>query len=88
VPGRCWGAPEPGQGSGRQAAPLASAAYGWVVAITPSGPIRLVGGDTDYGYTSDLRILPRYSLATVALLYSTAVPAAEIGHELQAAYAG
>jgi CubicO group peptidase (beta-lactamase class C family) len=63
--------------------PDASAAYGWIVGNTATGPIRLVGGDTDYGYTSDLRILPRQSLETVALSCSTVTPAEELGHDLQ-----
>jgi CubicO group peptidase (beta-lactamase class C family) len=63
--------------------PGASAAYGWVVGQTPAGPIRLVGGDTDYGYTSDLRIFPGRSLETVALSCSTATPANELGHDLE-----
>jgi CubicO group peptidase (beta-lactamase class C family) len=65
--------------------PGASAAYGWVVAQTPAGAIRLVGGETDYGYTSDLRILPRQSLAIAALSCADDAPANEIGHELQSA---
>jgi CubicO group peptidase (beta-lactamase class C family) len=65
--------------------PGASAAYGWVVGHTAGGPIRLVGGETDYGYTSDLRILPRQSLLIVTLSCSTAASANEIGHELQVA---
>jgi hypothetical protein len=44
-----------------------------------------VGGDTDYGYTSDLRMLPRQSLLMVSLSCSTAVPANVIGHDLQVA---
>jgi CubicO group peptidase (beta-lactamase class C family) len=65
--------------------PGASVAFGWVVGHTAAGPIRLVGGDTDYGYTSDLRIFPRQSVATVALSCSDASPASEIGHQLQVA---
>ena len=63
--------------------PGASAAYGWIVGTTPAGPVRLVGGDTDYGYTSDLRILPRQSVVTVALSCSAVTPANELGHDLQ-----
>lgn len=63
--------------------PGASAAYGWIVGNTSAGPIRLIGGGTDYGYTSDLRILPRKSLETVALSCSTVTPANELGHDLQ-----
>jgi hypothetical protein len=65
--------------------PDASAAYGWIVGTTASGPIHLIGGDTDYGYTSDLRILPRQSLETVALSCSTTTPANELGHDLELA---
>jgi CubicO group peptidase (beta-lactamase class C family) len=65
--------------------PGASVAYGWVVGQTRAGPIRLVGGETDYGYTTDLRMLPRQSLMIVTLSCSTTATANEIGHELQVA---
>jgi CubicO group peptidase (beta-lactamase class C family) len=63
--------------------PGASAAYGWVVGTTTSGPIRVIGGDTDYGYTSDLRFLPKASLLTVALSGSDESPANQLGHDLE-----
>ena len=66
--------------------PGASVAFGWVVGDAPAGPIRTVGGETDYGFTSDLRLLPRDALEIAVLSCSDAAPANEIGHELQAFY--
>ena len=64
--------------------PGAKAAYGWVVGTTPAGePVRLVGGDTDYGFTSDLRYYPRQQVATVALSCSDSSPAIDLGHALE-----
>ena len=65
-------------------APGAQAAYGWVVGSTPDGhPIRLIGGDTDYGYTSDLRYYTSARVATVALSCSDTTPAVDLGHDLE-----
>jgi len=62
----------------------AQAAYGWVVGTTPAGePVRLVGGDTDYGFTSDLRYYPNRQIATVALSCSDRARAIDLGHALE-----
>lgn len=67
-------------------APGARAAYGWVVGTTPDGrAVRLVGGDTDYGFTSDLRYYPGEHVATVALSCSDRTPAIDLGHGLESA---
>ena len=57
--------------------------YGWVIGRTPTGaPVRLVGGDTDFGFTSDIRYYPLTGVVTVGLSCSDATPAIDIGHDL------
>jgi hypothetical protein len=50
-----------------------------------AGAVRLVGGDTDFGFTSDLRYYPAQQVATVALSCSDRSPAIDLGHALQSA---
>jgi CubicO group peptidase (beta-lactamase class C family) len=64
-------------------APGASAAFGWVVGTTPTGiPLDAVGGGTDYGFTSDVRIYPTLGTLTVALSNSDAFTAQLAGERL------
>ena len=66
-----------------------SAAFGWVVGRTPDGArLIAVGGGTDYGFTSDLRIAPDSDTVTVALSDTSTFPAERAGVELAAAVAG
>ena len=63
--------------------PGAYLGYGWVLGKTSDGaPVRLVGGDTDFGFTSDLRYYPRSGVVTVALSCSDVSTARDVGSDL------
>jgi CubicO group peptidase (beta-lactamase class C family) len=62
----------------------ASVAYGWITGHAPHGArLLLVGGGTDYGFTSDVRIYPASDVVTVALSNNNRTPALLGGTELQ-----
>ncbi len=61
-------------------------AFGWIVGDSRQGrPVRLAGGMTDFGYTSDVRYYPKTGVATVALACSTAIDARSLGDTLEGA---
>jgi CubicO group peptidase (beta-lactamase class C family) len=63
-----------------------SVAFGWVVGKTAARqPIRTVGGDTDYGFTSDLREFPAVRIASVILASNGAMAAENAGHSVELA---
>ena len=65
----------------------ASAGYGWVVGKDRRGKrVFAVGGGTDFGFTSDLRIYPDSGLDTVALSSTDRAPAPSIAHDIAVAF--
>ena len=58
------------------------AGYGWVVARDPRGTRTIaIGGGTDFGYTSDVRLIADRHLVLVVLSGTSRYPAAAVAQD-------